>query len=180
MKDSVHIDDDDEEKPQIDEIKLAKHFSTIDMHNAGSGVVVEVEADDKNDFNDGNVAEVDRFALSAETKPRLRGKRSFREDLEVSKKVLNLPTDGAAMEGTEVADVCSEITDDDVNRALTYWYKKWLAKIAVEKNGILFSRSRIMDGHRFIVAAGFHKTSVGKEVQLDLLTPVPAHNVAGY
>ena len=162
------------------------------MHNAGSGVVVEVEADDKNDPHDGNVDEVDRFALSAETKPRLRGKHSFWEDLEVSKKVLNLPTDGAAMEGTDVADVCSEITDDDVKRALTYWYKKrseevkrfnkkdHIAKIAVEKNGILFSRSRIMDGHRFIVAAGFHKTSVGKEVQLELLTPVPVHNVAGY
>ena len=118
MKDSVHMDDDDEEKPQIDEIKLAEHFSTIDMHNAGSGVVVEVEADDKNDSNDGNVDEVDRFALSVETKPRLRGKRSFREDSEVSKKVLNLPTDGAAMEGTEVADICSEITRG------VYSYKK--------------------------------------------------------
>ena len=29
-----------------------------------------------------------------------------------------------------------------------------------------------MDGHRFIMAAGFNKTSIGKEVQLDLMTPV--------
>ena len=98
---------------------------------------------------------------------------------ETEKKFKQPVVNWAAMEGTEVADVCSEITNDDVNRALTYWYMKWLAKIAVEKNGILFSRSRIMDGHRFIVAADFHKTSVGKEVQLDLLTPVPAQNVAG-
>ena len=175
---------DDEEKPKIDEIKLAGYFSTINMYSEGSGAVTEVETDDRNAAHDGNVDEVERFALSAETKPRLKCKRSFREDLEVSKKVLNLPTDGAATGDFEEVDVCSEITDDDVNKALAYWYKKGsaevkrfnkkehIAKIAVEKDGILFSRSRIMDGHRFIVAAGFPKASIGKEVQLDLLTPV--------
>ena len=170
---------DDEEKPRMDEIKLAGYFSTINMHN-----VTEAEAEDKNATTDGNVDVVDWFALSAETKPRLRCKRTFREDLEISKKVLNLPTDGAALDDIDAIDVCSEITDDDVNRALAYWYKKGseevkrfnkkehIAKIAVEKDGILYSRSRIMDGHRFIVAAGLHKNSIGKEVQLNLFTPV--------
>ena len=75
-----------------------------------------------------------------------------------------------------VADVCSEISDDDVSNALAYWYRKGseevkkfnkpehIARIAVEKDGILYSRSRIMDDHRFIMAAGFNKTSIGKEV----------------
>ena len=70
----------------------------------------------------------------------------------------------------------------DVSNALAYWYKKGseevknfnkselINRIAIEKDGILYSR--IMDGHRFIIAAGFNKTSLGKEVQLDLLTPV--------
>ena len=68
--------------------------------------------------------------------------------------------------------------------ALAYWYKKGsekvkkfnkselIARTAIEKDGILYSRSRIMNGHRFIIAAGLRKNSIGKEVQLDLLTPM--------
>ena len=36
---------------------------------------------------------------------------------------------------------------------------------------ILSNKSHFMDGQRFIVAAGIHKNSIAKEVQLDLLTP---------
>ena len=67
---------------------------------------------------------------------------------------------------------------------MNYWFKKgsqevkhfnkkdMIDKIAVEKQGILFSRSRILDGQRFIIAGGFKHDSLGLEVQLNLTTPV--------
>ena len=76
------------------------------------------------------------------------------------------------------------ITDEDISRAMEYWYRKGtaevkefnkqelLSKIAVEKDGILFSRSRIMDGQRFVMTGGFDKDSLGLEVSLNLSTPV--------
>ena len=64
---------DDEEKPNLEEIKLAGYFSTVTM-NKNDDEVCEKES----------VEEM--FALSAEIKPRLKCRRSFREDLEVSKK----------------------------------------------------------------------------------------------
>ena len=142
------------------------------MHNDDARKVVT----DENDVGDGSPEIKTQFALSAETKPRLKCKRSFREDLKISKKVLNVPSNGSVPGDMVVADVCSEISDDDVSNALAYWYRKGseevkkfnkpehIARIAVEKDGILYSRSRIMDGHRFIMAAGFNKTSIGKEV----------------
>ena len=124
------------------------------------------------------------FALSAEIKPRLKCRRSFREDLEVSNKILKLPHDGVEVEEVLESDICSQISDEDVSNTLGYWYKKgsdevkkfnkpeYIDRIAVEKDGILYSRSRIMDGQRFIMAAGLPKASLGKEFQLDLMTPV--------
>ena len=59
------------------------------------------------------------------------------------------------------------ITDDDQSRALEHLFKKattevkafhkpeFLKKIAVEKDGILYSKSRILDGQRIKVAPGF-------------------------
>ena len=76
------------------------------------------------------------------------------------------------------------ISDEDISHALEYWYKKGtaevkqfnkpelLSKIAIEKNGVLFSRSRIMAGQRFVVAGGFGKNSLGLEVGMNLMTPV--------
>ena len=55
-----------------------------------------------------------------------------------------------------------DVTDDDISLALQYWYKtgsrevhnfnkkEFIEKAAVDKNGILFCRSSIMDGQRFI------------------------------
>ena len=110
---------------------------------------------------------------------------AVRQDLKVTKKILSIPTDAAVTDDeVETIDVSSELTEEDVSNALAYWYKKGsqevksfnkpelIARIAIERDGILYSRSRIMDGHRFIMAAGFNKTSLGKEVQLNLLTPV--------
>ena len=59
------------------------------------------------------------------------------------------------------------ITDDDVSRSLEYLFRKatlevkkfqkpeFLKKIAIENDGILFSRSRILDGQRLQIAPGF-------------------------
>ena len=81
-------------------------------------------------------------------------------------------------------DVFADLNDDDISLALEYWYKKGthevkqfnkpelVSRIGVERNGILFSRSRILEGQRFIMTGEFGKDSLGKEVQLDLMTPV--------
>ena len=47
-----------------------------------------------------------------------------------------------------------------------------MSKIAVMKDGILFSRSRILDGRRYVKASGFPDESLGQEVNLNLMTPV--------
>ena len=129
--------------------------------------------DGDKDTTKGEVEEA-KFVLSADIKLKLKSRRTFREDLKVTKKILNLPSDAAVTDGEpETIDVCSEITDGDVSNALVYWYKKGsnevkkfnkselVSRIAVERDGVLYSRSRIMDGHRFIMAAGFNKTSLG-------------------
>ena len=76
------------------------------------------------------------------------------------------------------------LDEDDVQRAMLYWYQKasaevkhfvkkeTVSKIAEEKEGILFNRSRILDGQRLIQAAEFSENSVGNEIGLNLLTPV--------
>ena len=77
-----------------------------------------------------------------------------------------------------------DIDDEDISLALGYWYQKGskevtefnkkelLSRISVEKNGILYCRSRIMDGQRFVSAGGFEKDSLGLEVQLNMMTPL--------
>ena len=42
----------------------------------------------------------------------------------------------------------------------------------MEKNGILFCKSRIMDCQRFITTAGFNEDNLGSEVQLNMMTPM--------
>ena len=71
-----------------------------------------------------------------------------------------------------------------VSLALQYWYKmgsrevtkfnkkEFIDRAAVERNGILFCRSRIMDGQRFIITGGFNANGLGSEVQLDMMTPM--------
>ena len=80
------------------------------------------------------------------------------------------------------AGVC--ITDEDVSLALQYWYrvgsrevskfnkKEFIEKATVEKDGILFCKSRIMDGQRFIITGGFTEENLGNEIQLNLMTPM--------
>ena len=79
-----------------------------------------------------------------------------------------------------------EVDDMDIQRALVYWYSKatrevkghynseYVAKVevGVEKGGILFCRSRIIDGQRLLKAAEFSADSIGAEIGLHLLTPL--------
>jgi len=70
------------------------------------------------------------------------------------------------------------IDDEDIALALEYWYKlgskevekfnkkEFVLKAAVKKDGILFCRSRILDGQRFISTGGFKQNSLGMELQL--------------
>ena len=91
---------------------------------------------------------------------------------------------GQGDNAAENPKVVVTIEEDDVQRALIYWYttatkevkhfvkKETLEKIAVEKCGILFARSRILDGQRLVQAAEFSGDSVGREIGLNLHTPV--------
>ena len=77
-----------------------------------------------------------------------------------------------------------EVDSVDIQRALVYWYSKasrevksnyspeYVAKVGVEKEGILFCRSRIIDGQRLLQAAEFSADSIGAEIGLHLLTPL--------
>ena len=81
-------------------------------------------------------------------------------------------------------DAQVDLKDEDIAKALEYWYKKGSAevqefnkkelvsRISVEKQGILYCKSRIMDGQRFISAGGFDVKSLGMKVQLDMMTPM--------
>ena len=78
------------------------------------------------------------------------------------------------------------ITDDDVSRSLEYLYKKGtqevlnfnkpelVKKISIEKNGILYSKSRILDCQRFQIAGGLEYQNVlGKgQFGINVVTPV--------
>ena len=78
------------------------------------------------------------------------------------------------------------ITEDDVSRSLDYFYRKGsqevlqfnsadlVNKIAVDHDGILFSRNRILEGQRFQTAGGLEdKNILGKgEFGIHFKTPV--------
>ena len=78
------------------------------------------------------------------------------------------------------------LTDDDLSRSLEYLYKKgteevktfnkpeFLKKIAIESEGILYSRSRILDSQRFQIAGGLEEFDVlgTKEYGLKMKTPL--------
>ena len=82
------------------------------------------------------------------------------------------------------------LTDDDVSRSLSYLYKKgseevkefnkkdFVNKISIERNGILFLKSRILDGQRFQIAGGFENiNSFGLEqFGLNMAVPVLDRN----
>ena len=71
------------------------------------------------------------------------------------------------------------ISSDDISRALGYLFSKasaevkhfnkseFLKKIAIERNGILFSRSRLLDGQRFQEAGGLEDLNILQQSHKD-------------
>ena len=76
------------------------------------------------------------------------------------------------------------ISSDDISRALGYLFSKasaevkhfnkaeFLKKISIERNGILFSRSRLLDGQRFQEAGGLEDLNILDDLNIRLCTPV--------
>ena len=78
------------------------------------------------------------------------------------------------------------ITDDDISRSLEYLYKKGteevikfnkpelVRKISIEKDGVLYSKSRILNNQRFQIAGGLeNKNILGQgEFGINVKTPV--------
>ena len=111
-------------KTKLFEVKLAEYFVTVDMSRS------PIDVDDKDEDTTEREVDYTKFVLSVDVKPKLESRRSFREDLEVTKKILNLPTDAAITDDEpETIDVWSQVTDGDVSNALAYWYKKGLKEV---------------------------------------------------
>ena len=78
----------------------------------------------------------------------------------------------------------ANVTERDLQNSLRYWYLKGseeveffskpetISKVAIKKEGILYSRSRIMEGQRLVEVGGLGGESLGSEVGFSLLTPV--------
>ena len=76
------------------------------------------------------------------------------------------------------------VDEIDVSRALHYWYQKatdeveefvkpeTVARVGIKKDGILYCRSRILDGQRLVEAADLGIDSLGMEIGLNLMTPL--------
>ena len=76
------------------------------------------------------------------------------------------------------------LTDGDMSLALEYLFRKesevvkkfnkpeLLMKISVEKDGILMSKTRILDGQRFQLAGGLENQNILAEYNMKLMTPV--------
>ena len=76
------------------------------------------------------------------------------------------------------------LTDDEISWSLNYLFMKgseevkqfqkpdFIKKISVEKNGVLFAKSRILDGQRFEVAGGLEGSTALEEMRINLMTPV--------
>ena len=76
------------------------------------------------------------------------------------------------------------LTASEVKRALVYWYEKatWevknynkketIERLGVEKDNLLFCRTRILDGQRFLQTGEFGEESLGLELGLNLFTPL--------
>ena len=83
--------------------------------------------------------------------------------------------------------------DSDAARSLQYWYSKatqevekfvkpeTVARVGVKKNGVLYCRSRILDGQRVINAGDINLESLGAGIGLHLMTPlVDRHSPIAY
>ena len=59
-----------------------------------------------------------------------------------------------------------------------YVKKDVIKRTGVEKEGILFCRSRILDGQRFLKTGEFAEDNIGLDIGLHLLTPLVERNSA--
>ena len=85
---------------------------------------------------------------------------------------------------TDRSGIVVQMTDDMLNQSLNFLFKKAsdevrqfypkerLKKISIEKEGILYSKSRILDGQRFILAGDLKDSNILIEKNLNLFTPV--------
>ena len=76
------------------------------------------------------------------------------------------------------------LTEAEIQRALVYWFEKatgevrhfykkeQIARLGVEKCGILFCRSRILTGQRFLQTGEFGEEDLGLDIGLNLWTPL--------
>ena len=77
-----------------------------------------------------------------------------------------------------------DLTDEDISWSLDYLFRKgskevsrfckseFIRKIAIEKDGILFAKSRILDSQRFQAAGGLEELDSIAEFGIKLMTPV--------
>ena len=85
------------------------------------------------------------------------------------------------------------LEEEDVSRSLDYWYKtatkevehfvkpENVSRVGVKKDGILYCRSRIQDGQRFLNTGNFDEESLSIEIGLSLMTPlVERHSPIAY
>ena len=94
---------------------------------------------------------------------------------------------------------CPEmLTEQDLSLSKEYFFRKGsqeviefnkeslVKKVTVKKDGVLFCRSRILEGQRFVITGGLENIDLGLDMQLNMMTPVLdrysplAHSIALY
>ena len=81
-------------------------------------------------------------------------------------------------------EVDFHLNEIEISRALEYWFKKatrevkefnkkeTVERIGVERDEILYCKSRIMDGQKFLASGDFDQNALGIDINLNLWTPL--------
>ena len=103
---------------------------------------------------------------------------------QTKKKLTSFPADGSATKPKFKGIHKVQLDDELINEALNFLFKKAsnkvqhfnskekITKISVENEGILFCRSRIFEGQRFILAGDLKNSNILMETNLNFFTPV--------
>ena len=95
-----------------------------------------------------------------------------------------MPADGSGAELQFKGTVKIPLDDEYINEALNFLFRKGsdevrnfiskekIKKICVENEDILFCRSRILEGQRFILAGELENSNILKDTNLNFFTPV--------
>ena len=98
--------------------------------------------------------------------------------------VISMPADGSGAELQFKGTVKIPLDDEYINEALNFLFRKGsdevrnfiskekIKKICVENEDILFCRSRILEGQRFILAGELENSNILKDTNLNFFTPV--------